>query len=160
VVFYRLTVDLVQVGSVQLCHLSTHSQICRPSNPHPLPRTHTHTHTHSAGRSAGPDGEPTNKGCQPDVTEIIWSMVPINSGFHTRKNMSENYSQFGHTPSNKFRQPCPSPKNFKEYRFEGASNYEHAQGTNLLACPGGPHILVRPCTQYMLLTHAGDLLCL
>jgi hypothetical protein len=30
-----------------------------------------------------------------DVTEIIGNVVLVKSGFHTRKNFSENYKQFG-----------------------------------------------------------------
>jgi hypothetical protein len=43
----------------------------------------------------------TNRKGQKDVTEIFRNMVQANSGFHTRKNFSENYSQFGHTTSNR-----------------------------------------------------------
>ena len=33
------------------------------------------------------------------VTAIMENVGPVNSGFHTQKNFSENYLQFGHVPS-------------------------------------------------------------
>jgi hypothetical protein len=51
---------------------------------------------------SGPDeaaGQPNNCPWRQDVTGIIGNMVPVNSGFHARKNFSENYPQFGHSLS-------------------------------------------------------------
>ena len=39
------------------------------------------------------------------------------------------------------RQPSSRPKRFKEYRLEGAPNYQPARGAKLLACPGCPPCL-------------------
>jgi hypothetical protein len=44
-----------------------------------------------------------------DVNGIIGNVGAGNSGFHTPKNFSENYPQFGHAAS-KFHQPRPRPK--------------------------------------------------
>ena len=70
------------------------------------------------GPAAQLSGAPTK-----DVTGIMADMVSVKSGFHTRKNFSENYPQFWHTPSKKVGQPYPRPKKFKEYRFEWAPHY-------------------------------------
>jgi len=45
-------------------------------------------------------------------------MELVNSGFHTRKNFSENYPHFNHAPCIMFTSPVLRPKRFKEYRFE------------------------------------------
>ena len=54
-----------------------------------------------------------------DVNGIIGNVGAGNSGFHTRKNFSENYPQFGHAPS-KFHQSGPDRKPLKGHRFYGA----------------------------------------
>jgi hypothetical protein len=56
-----------------------------------------------------------------------------------RQNLSENYPQFGHVPSEKkVRRTCPNPKKFTEYRFEGTPNYWRVRGTHMSGTRPGP----------------------
>jgi hypothetical protein len=53
----------------------------------------------------------------------------------TQGSTSERISQriirsLGRHPQN-FRQPCPRPKTFKVYRFEGATNYKAARSPHM-----------------------------
>ena len=55
-------------------------------------------------------------GCCPGrkaVTGIIGNMVLINSGFHTRNNLSEDIPQLRHAPSELFGSPIVGRKNLK-----------------------------------------------
>jgi hypothetical protein len=61
-----------------------------------------------------------------NITPAIGNMEPVNSDFHTPKNFSEKYPQFGHTHSKKILQPCPRTKKYKNIDFTGAKS---------LACP-------------------------
>jgi hypothetical protein len=47
-------------------------------------------------------------------------MVQVTSGFRPRKNLSENCSQFWHSPSETFASPVQGRK---EYQFEAAPIY-------------------------------------
>ena len=60
-------------------------------------------------------GAPTYNRRQ-DATEIIRNMVPVNSYFHMRKNLSENYLRFGHWPSKQIRQSGLTPKKKKKIK--------------------------------------------
>ena len=62
-------------------------------------------------------------------------MVLINSGFHTRNNLSENIPQFGQAPSELFASPILGRKSLKNIGWKGR------QIMNLL---GRPHVLGRP----------------
>ena len=64
---------------------------------------------------------PIYKGLQ-DNTGITGNVVPVKSGFHIHKIISEYYPQFGHTPSKRFTSPVLKAKNFKEYQTEEAPN--------------------------------------
>jgi hypothetical protein len=46
-------------------------------------------------------------------------MVSVNSGFHTRKNFSENFPQFWHTPSKRLASPILGQKSLKNIGSKG-----------------------------------------
>ena len=62
-------------------------------------------------------------------------MMLINSSFHTRNNLSENIPQFGHAPSELFASLILGRKSIKNIGLKGSE---------LLICPGRPHVLGRP----------------
>lgn len=78
-------------------------------------------HTDGAGLRGGPaeqlPGAPTCNGRY--VTGIIGSMGLVNLGYHTRKNCSDNYPQFGHAPSKMFASPTAGIKNLNNTGFKG-----------------------------------------
>jgi hypothetical protein len=86
---------------------------------------------------------PTYKGRQ-DVTRIIGNIMLVHSGFPNAKELLRKLSVIlTYTPKNA-RQPCPSPKKFKEYRCEWR------QTTSLPGAPAfsGIHsafLLMRDC---------------
>jgi hypothetical protein len=57
------------------------------------------------GRPAGQLPEAPTYKARYDVTGIIGHVVPVTLGFHTRKNFSENYPQFGYAPPKGFASP-------------------------------------------------------
>jgi len=59
----------------------------------------------------------------------MWLLV--KSGFHIRKNVSENYPQFGHLFSKNVTQPCHRPEKLKNISFEVAPNYQLARGAHM-----------------------------
>lgn len=58
-----------------------------------------------------------------DATVKIGNLVLVNTGFHMRNKVTENYSKFGHASSRTFASPVLGRKFLEEYRFEGAPNY-------------------------------------
>jgi hypothetical protein len=42
-----------------------------------------------------------------NVTGVIENILLVTSGFHAQKNLSENYLQFGHVPTDNFTSPVP-----------------------------------------------------
>jgi len=71
------------------------------------------------GEPAGylPDA-PTYKGRQ-DVTRIIGNIMLVHSGFPNAKELLRKLSAVLTYTLKNVRQPCPRPKKFEEYRFEG-----------------------------------------
>jgi hypothetical protein len=65
-----------------------------------------------------------------DVAGMAGNAMLVNSGFHKRKNLSENCPQVRHASEKKFHQPCPRPKKFQNVFFKG--------GPKLLTCPVCP----------------------
>ena len=65
------------------------------------------------------------------MTGIIGNMVLVSSGFHTRKNFSENFLQLGHVSSKVIASLVLGRKCLKNIRLKGAK---------LLACPWRPHL--------------------
>jgi len=63
-------------------------------------------------------------------------MVLVSSGFHTQKNLSENYPQFGHALSKSFAGPVLCRKSLRISVWRDAK---------LLACPGRPPVSGRLC---------------
>ena len=68
-------------------------------------------------------------------------MVLINAGFHTRKNFSENYPQFGHTPSKYSPALSYADKNLKNIGLEGSKIFAWP-GHQIINLPGAPTCLV------------------
>ena len=56
----------------------------------------------------------------------------INSGFHTRNNLSENIPQFGHAPSELFASPLLGRKSLKNIGLKGR---------RIINLPGAPTCL-------------------
>jgi len=73
------------------------------------------------------------------VTGIIGNMVLINSGFHTRDNLSENIPQLRHAPSGLFGSPILGRKNLKNI------DLKRRRIINLPGAPTclGPSLVVR-----------------
>jgi hypothetical protein len=67
-----------------------------------------------------------------DVTRITRNVVLVHSGFHTHKNLSENYPQFGHAPSEGFDGPVLDRKSSKNIGFKGRQ---------IISMPGTPTCL-------------------
>jgi hypothetical protein len=63
-------------------------------------------------------GLPTYKWGQ-NVGVIIGDIVLVNSGFRTRKNSFENYTQFGHALSKMFASAVLGQKSLKSNGFKG-----------------------------------------
>lgn len=53
------------------------------------------------------------------ITGMIGNVVLVNSSFHTRKDFSENYLQFGHASSKCFASPVLGRKRLKNIGLEG-----------------------------------------
>jgi len=62
-------------------------------------------------------------------------MMLINSGFHTRNNLSENIPQFGHAPSELFASPVLGRKSLKNVGLKGR---------RIINLPGAPTCLGLP----------------
>lgn len=73
--------------------------------------------------------EPTYKG-RKDVTGTIGNAVPINSGFHTRKNLSDNPT-FGHVPSRRFAIPVLGRKCSRNIVLKGHQTISHGRPARL-----------------------------
>ena len=58
-------------------------------------------------------------------------MVLINSGFHTRTNLSESIPQFGHAPSELFASPILCRKSLKNIGLKGRRIIKSARGANM-----------------------------
>jgi hypothetical protein len=84
-------------------------------------------------------GAPTCNGRY--VTGIIGSMGLVNLGYHTRKNCSDNYPQFGHAPSKMFASPTVGRKNLNNTGFKGR---RIIQPPGTLICLG-PAVYIADC---------------
>jgi hypothetical protein len=73
-----------------------------------------------------------------DITGILAYIyiVIVNSYFHTRNNISENYPKFGHVPSESFPSPVQGGRILKLIDLKGAK---------LPTCLGRPQVSDRPC---------------
>jgi hypothetical protein len=84
--------------------------------------TATHSRNYFLITVAGPrDGPAAQLSGAPtkDVTGIMADKVSVNLGFHTRKNFSENYPQFWHTPSKTLASPILGQKSLKNIGSKG-----------------------------------------
>jgi hypothetical protein len=86
------------------------------------------------GQQGSCPGSHTTKGARV-VTGIFGNVVPVKSGFHTGKNFSEYYSQFGRVPSETFLSLAIG-QNFWRISVLG--------GAKLFTCLGLPQESVRP----------------
>lgn len=84
---------------------------------------------------------PTCKGCY--VTGIITDMVTVNWGFHTGKNFTANYLQFGANCLKNVHQPCRGAK--KAYKTLVC------EGSKLLGCMQHQLVLGWPWLYHQLL---------
>ena len=66
-------------------------------------------------------------------------MVLINSGFHTRNNLSENIPQFGHAPSELFASPILGRKSLENIGLKGRRIIKLLETPTCL----GPALVVR-----------------